>query len=301
MPVTFNDMVNDVQSLLFGYVRSQEQATYLKTSGVSAADTTWTVNDPSRLSRGLAEVDDELVWIDTIDRSAASANVTLPPFGRGYLGTTAASHSVNAKVTFAPLFPRSRVKRAINDTILAVSNDLFAVGSTTFTFTSNIVTYSLPADVKDVLQVSFDTTGPSQMWYPLSRWRFDAMANVTDFATGKTIDIYEPVTSGRTVQVKYQKFPSEMSTNADVFTTTTGLLESVRDCIMFGAAARLVSGVDSQLLNTQAVEANVLDDRSQPGVGGDLSRQFYQLHKQRLMEERQRLIQMFPIMFHYAR
>lgn len=300
MAATFNDLVTDVQAMLYGYVRTQEQATYLKSS-VTSSDATWSVGDPSRMSRGLAEVEDELVWIDAVDRNAASSQVTVAPFGRGYLGSSAAAHAANVKVTFAPLFPRLRVKRAINDTITAVGNDLFAVGTSTFTFNPAIVTYSLPANVKDVLQVSYQTTGPSQMWYPLSRWRFDPMANTSAFANGKTIDIYEPVSSGRTVQVVFQEFPSELVNDGDGFASVSGLLESSRDCIVYGAAARLTAAIDASILNTQAVEANVLDDRTQPGSGSNLSRSLYQLHKQRLMEERLRYLQQFPVMFHYAR
>lgn len=300
MAITFSDMVNDVQAMLHGYVRTQEQSTHLLSS-VTNSSSTLSVGDSTQMSRGVAEIDDELLWVSASDRTAATNQVTIPPYGRGYLGTTAASHAANAKITFSPMFPRVRVKRALNDTILAVGQDLFAVGVTTFTYTPNIVTYSLPTDSRDILQVSFDTTGPSQMWYPITRYRFDPMANVTDFANGKTIDIYEAVTSGRTVQVKYMKFPSELSADGDGFASVSGLLESSRDCIIYGAAASMTAGIDASILNTQAIEANVLDDRTQPGAGSNLSRQLYQLHKQRLAEERQRYVQQFPITFHYAR
>ena len=300
MPAVFSDMILDVQSLLHSYVRAQEQSTYL-TNSITASDTTMSVKDPSRLSRGLVEIDDELLWVESSDRNSTASQVVLAPYGRGYLGSTAATHSANVQVTFAPLFPKTRIKRHINDTIQAVGADLFAVGSTTFTFTPNIVTYALPADAIDVLQVSYQMLGPSQMWYPLSRYRLDANANTGSFANGKTIDIFEPVSPGRTVQVKYTKYPSELVNNSDGFAATTGLLESSRDCIVYGAAARITAGSDSALLNVQAIEANVLDERSQPGSGGNLSRQLYQLHKQRLAEERMRYLHKYPTTFHYAR
>ena len=300
MPTTFEDMIIDVQAMLHGYVRTQEQATYLM-SPLTSSGTLATVAAPSRLSRGLAEIDDELVYVDLTSQNSASDNVTIAPYGRGYMGSVAASHLANTKVTFAPLFPRARVKRAVNDTINAVGQDLFAVGTTSFTFTPNIVAYALPADLTDVMQVSFATVGPSKMWYPITRYRLDPNANLTAFPTGKTLDIYEPVTPGRTVQVQYFKTPSEMSEITDGFAATTGLLESSRDCIVYGAAARLTAGIDSAVLNTQAIEANVLDDKVQPGAGAALSRSLYQLHRQRLAEERQRYVQRYPITFHYAR
>jgi hypothetical protein len=259
------------------------------------------VKDPARLSRGLAEIEDELVWVDSSDRNQSASQVTVAPYGRGYLGSTAATHAANVQVTFAPLFPKVRIKRHINDTINAVGSDLFTVGTATFSYTPNIVTYSLPADAIDVMAVSFQTIGPSQMWYPIRRYRFDANANSTLFATGKTIDLYEGAAPGRTIQVKYFKYPSEMVNNSDGFATTTGLLESSRDCIVYGAAARITAGSDSALLNVQAIEANVLDERSQPGSGGTLSRQLYALHKQRLAEERMRYLQKYPTTIHYAR
>lgn len=300
MPATFNDMVTDVLALLHGYVRTQEQSTYL-TATVNSSVTTLSVGDPSRVSRGIAEIEDELVYVDSVDRNAATGQVTLAPYGRGYFDSLASSHNANTQVVFSPLFPRVRVKRAINDTILSVGNELFAIGTTTFTYTPSIVTYGLPADTIDVLSVSFDTVGPSLMWAPVNRFRFDANANLTDFPTGKTIDIYGAVTPGRTVQVKTSKYPSEMSANADVFATVTGLLESSRDCIVYGAAARLTAGVDSALMNVQAIEPNALDDTVQPGAGANLSRTLYQLHRQRLMEERMRYLQKYPTPVYYAR
>lgn len=300
MPATFNDMVIDVLALLHGYVRTQEQSTHL-TATVNSTATSLSVGDPARVSRGLAEIEDELVYVDSVDRAASTAQVTVAPYGRGYLGSTAASHNANSQVVFAPLFPKVRVKRAINDTINSIGGELFAVGTQTFTFTPAIVTYSLPAETIDVLSVSFDTVGPSLMWAPVNRFRFDANANLTDFPTGKTIDIYGPVTPGRTVQVKTSKYPSEMSASGDVFATTTGLLESTRDCIVYGAAARLTAGVDSALMNVQAIEPNALDDTVQPGAGANLSRTLYQLHRQRLMEERMRYLQKYPTPVYYAR
>lgn len=300
MAATFEDMIIDVQALLHGYVRTQEQSTHL-TASLSSSGLSATVADPTRISRGLAEVEDELIYVDATAQNSVADNATIAPYGRGYLGSTAVAHAANVKVTFAPMFPRVRIKRALNDTIMAVGQDLFAVGTTSFTFTPNIVTYALPTDMTDVMQVSFATVGPSKMWFPITRYRVDVNANVSAFPTGKTIDLFQPVTSGRTVQVQYFKTPSEMVNNSDPFVTTTGLLESSRDCLVYGAAARLTAGIDAAALNVQAIEANVLDDKTQPGSGAAFSRSLYQMHRQRLAEERQRYVQRYPITTHYAR
>jgi hypothetical protein len=49
------------------------------------------------LGKGTVEIDEELLWIDSFDRIANTATVS--PYGRGYLGTTAATHTVDTKVT----------------------------------------------------------------------------------------------------------------------------------------------------------------------------------------------------------
>ncbi len=100
-----------------------------------------------------------------------------PGFGRGYMGTTASPHSQYAQVTLAPTFPRNSIKKAINDTINSFYPKLWIINSYTFTFNASQVTYALPDDVEGVLFISWQTTGSSQEWLPVNRWRLDGMAN----------------------------------------------------------------------------------------------------------------------------
>lgn len=72
---------------------------------------------------------------------------------RGLYGTGAATHAQGAVVRNAPRFPRASIKRALNDTLLAVYPDLFAVKTTTITAERAVMTYSLPSDVEEVLDV----------------------------------------------------------------------------------------------------------------------------------------------------
>jgi hypothetical protein len=79
------------------------------------------------------------MWIDSFDRVANTATVS--PYGRGYLGTTAATHTADTKVTISPTFPRYVVKKAINDTINAAGSTIYAAKVTTFTFNAAQTTY----------------------------------------------------------------------------------------------------------------------------------------------------------------
>ncbi len=81
------------------------------------------------MAKGIIEIDDELIWIDSFDKANNRLNV-IPGFGRGYQGTAPAPHAQYAQVTLAPTFPRTAIKKAINDTINSFFPSLWAVSST---------------------------------------------------------------------------------------------------------------------------------------------------------------------------
>ena len=294
---TFNDMVEEVLINLEGFTLRQDRTTYL-TSGIDLDDLSISLASGDNIGKGIIEIDDELIHIDSVDRSDRSAVIS--PFGRGYRGTTAASHSLNTKVTFAPSFPRLSVKRAINDTIRAVYPNVYGKASTTFSFNPSVTTYSLPAEAETVLAVSWDTIGPSNEWLPIRRWRQDPTANVGEYATGNAISIYEPIVPGRTINVVYSKTPTPLSNANDVFTTVTGLEETSRDLIIYGAAYRMASFIDPGRLTFTSPEADQNDQTRPFGSGTNTARYLLALYQQRLQEETNRLNGKYPVRVHYT-
>lgn len=295
---TFGQVIDEVLSNLRGYVRDQELSTHL-TVQLNSTATSMTVNDPTVLSRGRAEIGQEIIWIDSVNRSTNVA--TLAPYGRGMDGTTAASHAVNSRVVYQPLFPRSTVARAINDTLISVTGTLFGVATTTKTANAAYVTYDMPSDTESVTEVTWQIVGPTREWIPVRHWKLNKNANTTTWATGKTIDIFDSITPGRTINISYRKQVSPMSSESDVFTSTTGLLERARDCIVLGAAYRLLSSVDMGLIATRAIESNTLDSKVAPGAGQAAARFMFQLFQTRLAEERTWLLEKYPTQVHYTR
>ena len=293
---TFDELTDDVLSMLRGYVRSQESVTALN-GGINSSVTTLTVDNGSRLGMGRAEIDDELVYIDAITTNT----VGLQPWGRGVDGTTAAAHADNARVTFNPLFPRHYVKRAINDTIQSMGVELKATDVTTFTFLAAVSTYSLPSAAKSVNQVTWKTVGPTGRWETVRRWQVDTEANTTQYATGKTITIWDPVVPGRTVQVRYLKEPTNLSAGSDTLTGTAGLPASCRDVVALGTAARLVSSIDVALLDPSSVQAGFFDERRQIGSASNVARTLYALYQQRLAEEVARFRDNLNTPIHYRK
>ena len=294
---TYNEMVEEVLINLEGFTLRQDRTTYL-TAAIDNNDLSIALASGDNIGKGLLEIDDELIHIDSVDRSDRSAVIS--PFGRGYRGTTAAAHSINTKVTFAPSFPKISVKRAINDTIRAVYPNVYGVASTTFTYNPSVTTYSLPVDAETVLAVSWDTIGPSNEWLPIRHWRHDPTANVGEYATGNAISIYEAIVPGRTINVVYTKTPSILTNANDVFTTVTGLEETSRDLIIYGAAYRMVSFIDPGRLSFTSPEADQNDTTRQFGSGTNTARYLLALYQQRLQEETNRLNGRYPVRVHYT-
>jgi hypothetical protein len=300
MTTTYANLVDEITLNLSGYTLRQDRTTHL-TADLSASSLALSLGSTTNIGKGVVEIDEELIWLDTYDRISSTA--TAAPYGRGYFGTTAAIHTANTKVTIAPTFPRATIKKAINDTIDAVFPNLFAVGVHTFSFNTVKSTYSLPAEVQTVLYVSHKPTGPTEEWLPVRSWRPDPFANTTSFTTGQTISIYDNIESGRTVQVYYSKKPTTLTdaANSAVFETVTGLPSSCKDVILYGAAYRLASFVDPGRLNYSSAEADNADTKIQYGSGASTSRFLLALFQQRLNEETKKLRDVYPVRIHYTR
>lgn len=294
---TFKQMVDETMLNLAGFGMRNDAVTYI-TGSLSSSATTATIADTESIGKGVIEIDDELIYVNSFDR--ASGVINIPPFGRGFAGSTAATHAANAMVTINPIYTRQAVKRAINDTIQAVSADLFAVGTTTFTYSPAITTYALPADVDGILAISYESIGASKEWRPIRMWRTDFMADTTAFPTGKTITLIGPVEPGRTVRVTYTKDPSVLSADADVFATVSGLPESCRDVITYGASYRLLSFVDAGRTQYVAPEALAQSAGVQFGSATNSAKYVYALFQQRLQEEKSKLQSKFPVRIHFT-
>ena len=299
---TFNDMVNEVRSNLQGYTLRQDRLTYLaNTGGITASGTEIQVGSSNNLAKGIIEIDDELIWIDSFNKATSTMNVIPAGFGRGYQGTDAATHAQYAPVILSPTFPRQNIKRAINDTINSFFPDLWGVGSTTFTFNASQTAYTLPNEAQSVIYASWQTTGSSLEWLPINRWRMDPMANVTTFGTSNTINIYENIQPGRTIQVYYTKEPTILTDNGDDFASTTGLPASSYDVVILGASYKLLSFIDPGRINLTSAEADLNDTKIPSTAGVGASRYIYALYQQRLKEEALKLQDKYPIRIHYTK
>ena len=285
---TFVQLQNEVLQYLYGYGLAQPRATRL-TAGVDNDDTAFSVSSAADLEQGLAEVDSELVFIESVDRGSNIATVI-----RGYYGTTAAAHSVNAILTMAPTWPRTRVASAINDTILAMYPTLFGVAQTQFLFNPVVTTYSVPSEAEKVLRVTADLNGPSKEQQVVRRYSFDSVAPTDEWVTTNTISLHESVTPGKTVTVTYLKSLTALAADGDAL-TTSGLRETAKLAVVYGACAQLLAFMDVSRLPVDTAQADEYDAKTQVGMASRIAGQLQLRYEMELEKERKRLRATTPV------
>jgi hypothetical protein len=298
---TFNDLVIRVRQQLLGYALDQASVSELA-SNMNATDTSFTVDagTVTNLSRGLVEIDDELILVKSYDRNSGVVSIMGQTNGRGAEGTTATTHSAHALVTASPAFPRARIKEAINDTIQGLYPSLVVFGTTEITNVSVVYQYEMPADARDVRAVALQLIGPSKVWQQARTWKFDPRSNTTDFPSGKSLQIFDGVTPGRAMRVLYEKTPGSLVAGSDDFATATGYDDRIVDLVVWGACSRLVPAYDSARLQQQAIESTERAPLVPPTSALKTASYYQQLYYQRLEEEKARQFEEDPSVQFYA-
>ena len=296
---TLSDMIDEVRSSLAGYTLRQDRITYLN-NAISSTDLAMVIGSSSNLAKGIIEIDSELIWIDNFSQASSTLNAA-PGFGRGYQNTNASPHAQYAQITLSPTFPKVMIQKAINDVINSLYPKLWAVASTTFTFNASQTTYALPDDLESILYMSWQTTGSSLEWLPINRWRADPMANISSFNTTNTVNIYENIQPGRTVQVYYTTTPNTLDNPTDDYADVTGLPASSVEVVILGACYKLLSYVDAGRINLSSAEADLNDTKIPSTAGVASSRYIYALFQQRLNDEALKLQDKYPIRIHYVK
>jgi len=304
--INFQELTDEVLINLNGYTFEQDRTTYLtqavsSTTSPSSSPTILRLASTESVGKGIVEIGEELMFVESFDRIGNTA--TIAPYGRGYLGTTASTATVDTKVTIAPTFPRYVVKKAINDTIRAMGSSLHGVKQTSFNYNAAVTTYDFDnLNIKNILTMSWQEVGPSKEWIRIRRWEFDSFADVAAWGVGsQTVTIGDYITPGRTVKVVYLTDPGTLANNLDDYATVTGLPESSKDVVVFGASYRLLTYLDPARASQVSPQADEIDSRRPYGASQAAARQLFALYTQRLAEEVQHQQESFPARVHYSR
>lgn len=285
---TFDQLVRKVRQNLLGYAMNQESVAELSTA-MGASDTTFTcdISTITNISRGLVEIDDELILVKTYDASSGVVSVMGLANGRGYEGTTAASHSQNALVTSNPAFPKARIKEAISETIANLYPDLVVFGSTEIARLAPVIEYELPAETEGVWYVTGQLVGPSKIAQPLPNWRYNPKARIANFPSGKSIQLFDHVTPGQAMKVVYSKPPTALTAGTDEL-SSTGYPERYTDLIVYGACKKLLPALEAARLQLQSVETTERAALVPPASASKAASLYASLYAERLQEERNR-------------
>ena len=127
------------------------------------------------------------------------------------------------------------------------------------------------------------------------------MANAGTFNTNNTINLYENIQPGRTVQVWYTTEPNTLDASTDDYADVTGLPSSSQDVVVLGASYKLLSYLDAGRINLTSAEADFADSKLPSTAGTGASRYIFALYQQRLNEEALKLADKYPIRIHYTR
>lgn len=293
---TFADIVEQVDATLHAYTQALEEMTSLTGSITSGQTGSFTVDDVTQVSRGLIQIDDELLWVQSVD--AASSTVSVPAWGRAQQGSTAASHSAGTKIVNNPRFPRARIKSTINEVIGSLYPDLFVVlVDESQTSNAVVLTYQLPQDAVEVIDLAWQTIGPTKVWSKIRRYRTDFAADDTVFPTGKAVDIYSPMTPGRPIKITYKARPTALVADSDAF-GLTGFEDDFHDAIVWGVCARMLIAYEAARLNLNTVQNKSNASDVQAGQPANASARFMQMFQQRVQQERRALLARYPTFQH---
>jgi len=281
---TLNELTEQTLGEVNAYVKNQESVTII-TNTATAGDVTMLVDDTASLSKGIVEIDDELIYLKKVISSSGTIQVlgtSGNPVGRGWKGTSATSHVSGSVVRNNPIFPRTQVKRAILETIKGMNFP--CITNYTFTFNGADYSYLMPDALVDITGVSWDVPDSTGVWQLIKRFRLDT--NYYDASTGtikQALILNESPMPGRTVNVQYTKYPTTITDNQEL--TVSGLPASCEDVVRLGAMYRLLSTVDPGKVVATTVSADALDQPVQAGASTNTARYIFQLYTVRLQEE----------------
>lgn len=294
MVTTVAQLVEETRRLLYGTSRLSLNRVPASGGGILAGDTQLTFEfDLQDITRGaLISVDDELMWVISSNPPLKQATVV-----RGYLGTTAVGHTAGSLVEVNPRFPRTYIKRALQQEIDSWGPQLFKVVAANISFSSTTRIYDLgTSNFINVIDVKLSAyKGRTTRSNPY-RWSILRDMDTTEFASGTAIELLGNYPPTGTMRIKY-------SVEFDVYTTWTdttdvealGLSTSMCAIPPYGAAWRLMSAKEVGRTNLTAQPEPRKAEEVPAGHLASVAAQLKKLRDDLIEEERWTLMNRYPL------
>lgn len=282
---TCADLLDEVSAQLHGWGSTQDRITPL-TGSIGPSDTTFTVDftfgQAVGITPGVVEINSEQIYVTAVDSTNGTCTIA-NGFGRGYSGTTAASHTAGAKVISRPKFPRIWLFRQINSIIGSVYPELFAVNTytTVVKFPSN--TYTLPFVPMGIVDAQWQD--------PIGNWQKCRSYTVDPF--DGTFRLGGGALMGRPLRIMYATQPKPFTSESDDLVAVTGLPGTVADVLTLGVVAKQTPGLDISRAQLSSVEQS---DRSRvvpPNAGINVGKYIMAEYLERLQNEARSLRKQF--------
>lgn len=278
---TAGDMVTEVVQAMHGYGQTTDRTTILS-NAIGPSDMTFTVDyvqsTAGGVVAGIVEIDSEQIMVASIDQS--SNTLTVANGGRGWNGTTTASHAQFSKVVSKPKFPRFIVLQMMNEVIGSFYPDLFGIGTYQTIVTYPQYTYTIPG-VHPLRVLSCEWQDPLGQWHQLQAVSIDQFDG--------TVRVLGNTMPGRPLRLVYAVEPQKLTSESDDFVTQTMLPESVKDVVMLGAMIKLVPSFDISRAQNTSVEQQSRSTAVPPNAGINLGTYLQRQFASRLSNERDSL------------
>jgi hypothetical protein len=235
------------------------------------------------------ELEDMHVWAASTDHKTATIE-------RGQYGTVAASHLASKMVYFSPKFSDAEILREINNEIRDLPNSgIFSVATVEIATSPVTVAYLLPfADDFEILEVRVRQIGPTLDWYVAQNWEEDRHAPTTDFPSGFSLNMREPLPVPSTIHVDYKLSFNALNALTDPVVLTSGMPPYLLDIPLLGAAIRLTAGREIRRNFDEWQGETRRAGEVGPGANNAAPRNLMMLYQRRIVAESNRLQSRYP-------
>ncbi len=286
---TANDVLQEAWAYLYTGVRVERDklATAMNSSVTTLVDTYLRggIKAGAKLS---VDLEDMHVWANTGDTSTVQ---------RGEFGSTAAAHAAGSIIHVNAEFTPFEVFKQMNNELKSLSSPgagLFVPRVVTLTYAAATYGYDLTGvdNIDGIVDVMVQGAS-ADAWMSVTDWHVDHNLDTDVFASGHALFLGSGY-PGRDVRVVYRGQFSELADLDDDVETTTGLPYSAFDVLAMGAALRCAypAEIDRNQMGSQGSGRR----SSEVPAGARLNavRGLAQQHRDRIKEERARLLRRYP-------
>jgi hypothetical protein len=278
------------RQLLSGVVEERNKLSVAATA--TATSVTFAYDIAGIRTGSVVEIGSELMYVWNVSTSTNTATVE-----RGWNGTTASAHAVNAIAVVNPRFPRSQILESINDDLsdlVSPSNGLYRVKAMDIQYNGNDPMINLPStnDVIELLEVRLRYRSND---YPMIR-RTTIVRNMptSDFGSGTALKFNEPCRSG-TLRITYKAPFGRVVRETDDLQLITGFPVSAEDILVMGAQIRLMTPREVRRNFVESQGDTRRSDEVPAGSQNNSIANIVRLRRERIIAEAAKLDSQYPV------